>query len=52
MIGETGVVGVLAAADAVRAPLSELSRVLMHHESAMDVTVPGWLTVWSAPLGC
>ena len=34
---------VIAAADAARAPLSELSRLLMHHEPTMAVTVPGWV---------
>ena len=34
---------VIAAADAVGAPLSELSRLLMHHEPTMAVTVPGWV---------
>ena len=35
-----GAEGVLAAADAVGAPLSVM---LVRHEPAMDVTVPGWL---------
>ena len=34
---------VIAAADAVGAPLSELSRLLMQHEPTMTVTVPGWV---------
>ena len=34
---------VIAAADAAGAPLSELSRLLMHHEPAMTVTVPDWV---------
>lgn len=35
--------GVVGAADAVGAPLSELSRLLMRHEPAMDVRVPVWV---------
>ena len=34
---------VIAAADAAGAPLSELSRLLMHHEPTMTVTVPDWV---------
>lgn len=33
----------LGAADAVGAPLSELARMLMQHEPALEVTVPGWV---------
>ena len=33
----------VGAADAVGAPLSELSRILMRHEPALEVTVPGWV---------
>ena len=41
--GEADAGSVLAAADAVGAPLLELSRLLMHHEPTMTVTVPGWV---------
>ena len=40
--GEGDAVGVVVAADAVGAPLSELSRLLMHHDPTLVVTVPGW----------
>lgn len=43
MTHEPASVGAVEAADAVGAPLSELSRILMRHEPAMDVTVPDWV---------
>lgn len=33
----------VGAADAVGAPLSELARILTHHEPALEVAVPGWV---------
>ena len=35
--------GAAGAADAAGAPLSELARMLMQHEPALEVTVPGWV---------
>lgn len=43
MTDDPASVGALGAADEVGAPLSELSRILLRHEPAMDVTVPGWV---------
>ena len=59
MAGDTGVGDVVAAADAVGAPLSELARLLMRHERVLEVAVPGWLAdqvacasrSWGVPVG-
>ena len=43
MTTKTDVGDALEVAETVGAPLSELSRLLMRHEPAMEVTVPSWV---------
>ena len=43
MTSDSTPVDAVEAADAAGAPLSELARLLMHHEPALEVTVPDWV---------